>query len=415
MTALAWSAAPVPPGKAAHAEFVTWRKAHASGNEEWAEIVNRYRTRLAAAGDAPASVERKIRAIEAYDEGEFYDRIYASASGLPAAPNALLAAALRGRPRGKALDVAMGQGRNALFMASQGWSVTGFDVSTRGLDRARRAARARRLRIQAIHACDEDFDFGREQWDLIALIYPIEKRSVLRVREALRPGGIVVMEVAHKSASGARFEYESGELMEIFDGFLWLRYEEVTTLPDWGAEKGPAKLIRLVAEKPGGADHRGARRPGQTNPVRPLRPAGGRAAIEEAAPGPASLWCASASQATARHRNGMYSIRPPTHGPPSPPQSMTHAEHAVSWDTITRPCVVERSSKSSSSPTLGLLVQHNFDNFDLRAGDPCHSARIDLDLRSEGRGHDPSIVTALKQIVTPPTPTPCPPRAPFNP
>jgi hypothetical protein len=38
-------------------------------------------------------------------------------------------------------------------------------------------------------ASDEEFDFGTEQWDLITILYPIEKRSVYRVRQALRVDG----------------------------------------------------------------------------------------------------------------------------------------------------------------------------------------------------------------------------------
>jgi SAM-dependent methyltransferase len=255
----AWTAPRPAPAKAAHEAFVTWRKANVNSTEGWAETLSRYRAKLASDGEDEASMERKVRAIEAYDEGEFYDTIDATAPGFSTAPNDLLAWAIRGRRRGKALDVAMGQGRNALYMASRGWDVTGFDVSAAGLDKARQDARARRLRIHAVHSSDEDFEFGRERWDLIALIYPMEKRSVRRVREALRPGGIVVMEVAHKSASGAPFEYGSGELPALFEGFLIRRYEEAAALPDWGRGKGPLKLIRLVAEKPGGA----------ASPVRP--------------------------------------------------------------------------------------------------------------------------------------------------
>ena len=103
--------------------------------------------------------------------------------------------------------------------------------------------------MHAVHASDEEFDFGREEWDLIAILYAIEKRSVLRVREALRPGGLVVVEGAHRDASGGEWEFESNELLRIFEGFTILKYEEVTDSYDWASAK-PLRMVRLFAQKP---------------------------------------------------------------------------------------------------------------------------------------------------------------------
>lgn len=140
------------------------------------------------------------------------------------------------------------QGRNAVYLATHGWNVTGFDVSDVGLRTAERLANSRSVKIKVVLSSDEDFDFGKARWDLIAMIYAIEKRSVHRIRTALKPGGLVVIEAGHKSASGAPFEYESKELLRIFEGFRILRYEETTDIPDWGKE--PIRLVRLIAEKP---------------------------------------------------------------------------------------------------------------------------------------------------------------------
>jgi 2-polyprenyl-3-methyl-5-hydroxy-6-metoxy-1,4-benzoquinol methylase len=150
---------------------------------------------------------------------------------------------------GQALDVGMGQGRNSIYLAAQRWEVTGLDVSETGLQKARQIAAHTGVSIQTVFSSDEDVDFGRNRWDLIAVIYGMEKRSVYRARDALKPGGIVVVEAGQISASSAPFEYESGELLKIFKGFHILKYEEQTALPDWS--KNPIRLVRLVAEKPG--------------------------------------------------------------------------------------------------------------------------------------------------------------------
>jgi hypothetical protein len=99
-----------------------------------------------------------------------------------------------------------------------------------------------------VHASDEELDFGRERWDLIAIIYAIEKRSVYRVRDALKPGGLVVIEAGHIETSAAPFEYRSNELLEIFRGFLILKYKDTSGTYDWGPER--IRLVRLVAQKP---------------------------------------------------------------------------------------------------------------------------------------------------------------------
>lgn len=103
------------------------------------------------------------------------------------------------------------KGRNALHLAKLAWDVTGFDVSQAVLHQAQRLATAAAVKIRTVHASDEEFAFGTEQWDLIVIVYPIEKRSVHRVRQALKPNGIVVVECTHKENSGALFEYDSNE------------------------------------------------------------------------------------------------------------------------------------------------------------------------------------------------------------
>ncbi len=47
-------------------------------------------------------------------------------------PNAFLVQTAKRLKPGKALDIAMGQGRNAVFLATQGWDVTGYDLADEG-------------------------------------------------------------------------------------------------------------------------------------------------------------------------------------------------------------------------------------------------------------------------------------------
>jgi methylase of polypeptide subunit release factors len=69
------------------------------------------------------------------------------------------------RKPGKALDLGTGQGRNAIFLASTGWTVTGVDISEVAIAEAKKNAAARKVQIDAIVGDLDTYDFGREQWD----------------------------------------------------------------------------------------------------------------------------------------------------------------------------------------------------------------------------------------------------------
>ena len=235
-------------GQAAFQVFLRWKNLPANAQLTWPAAIAKYREKLLSDGLNADAADRTMRLIEAYDEAELYDRVYAGPPEFNTRPNQLLVDAIRDVKPGRALDVGMGQGRNAIHLARNGWSVTGFDVSAVGLRKAEAQAAALGLSVRCVLASDEEFDFGRDEWDLIAIIYAIEKRSVHRAAAALKPGGIVVVEAGHKETSGAPFEFETNELLRIFDGFRILRYEDTSGAYDWGTER--IRLVRLVAQKP---------------------------------------------------------------------------------------------------------------------------------------------------------------------
>jgi SAM-dependent methyltransferase len=237
-------------GFAAYQKFQVWRATQSKQlADSWDATVEAYRSKLQAEGMSAGAAERTLRLVAAHDEATLYDPAFAQEKPpFQTEPNRLLVEAVKGRKAGTALDVAMGQGRNALFLARGGWNVTGFDVSAVGLEKARALAAKAGLRLQAVHASHEEFDFGTSRWDLVALLYPIEKRSVFKVREALRPSGLVVIECALRTENGPPSEYAHNELLEIFAGFRILKYEEPLAMHDWAQKR--MKLVRLIAQKP---------------------------------------------------------------------------------------------------------------------------------------------------------------------
>lgn len=170
-------------------------------------------------------------------------------------PNQLLVDSVRGRPPGAALDVACGSGRNALQLASLGWKVTGVDISDVALRLAGEQAARRKLKLELLDADIATWDFGRERWDLVALVYagPAMTPEILqKVQHSLRAGGLVVLEwfapaPGVKRGQDASLRARLGELFGPGAGFEILRDEVVEDLPDWGWSKTP--LLRFVARR----------------------------------------------------------------------------------------------------------------------------------------------------------------------
>jgi 2-polyprenyl-3-methyl-5-hydroxy-6-metoxy-1,4-benzoquinol methylase len=105
---------------------------------------------------------------------EQYNAIY-SDDGAQAtfnhAPNAFLVEFAKTLKPGLALDVGMGQGRNTIYLAQQGWQVTGFDLSETGVKLAREQAAKLQVKVTAVVADAAAYDFGEARWDLILFSY----------------------------------------------------------------------------------------------------------------------------------------------------------------------------------------------------------------------------------------------------
>jgi len=83
----------------------------------------------------------------------------------------LLQYAIVDRKPGTAIDLGMGEGRNAIFLASKGWRVTGVDFSTEAVNQAKSRAAAAHVAIDAVIQDLDAYDLGRSKWDLIAMFY----------------------------------------------------------------------------------------------------------------------------------------------------------------------------------------------------------------------------------------------------
>src|SRR5262249_28874365 len=161
-----------------------------------------YRKVLVGQGLTASEVERHIRVINERGqklEIERWNRILTAEKPMfYTKPNAFLVEMTRAVSPGKALDVGMGQGRNALYLAQQGCTGTGFDPADKAVAAAETEAKRLGVKLTALVLREDQFDFGREQWDLIVLSYVGARGLVSRVHDSLKPGGLVVLEAFHR-------------------------------------------------------------------------------------------------------------------------------------------------------------------------------------------------------------------------
>ena len=115
-----------------------------------------------------------------------------------AQPNRLFAAEVEGLPPGRALDVASGEGRNAVWLAERGWRVTAIDFSDVALAKAARLAESRGVEVEWVVGDVLEHELGTQAFDLVAVLYlqlpHAELARVLRsAAAALAPGGTLVV------------------------------------------------------------------------------------------------------------------------------------------------------------------------------------------------------------------------------
>ena len=109
------------------------------------------------------------------------------------------------------LCLAEGEGRNAVFLAERGFQVTGVDGSKVGLEKAKRLARERGVKLETIVADLREYDPGSARWDAIVSIWchlPPDLRAALHPKlvTALAPGGVLLLEHYHPR----QLEYRTG-------------------------------------------------------------------------------------------------------------------------------------------------------------------------------------------------------------
>lgn len=152
--------------------------------------------------------------------------------------------------KGKAIDIAMGEGRNAVFLASQGFQVEGVDASSKAIEKAKALAAAKNVSVEAKVQNLDFFLMPLMRYDTIVMTYfkPVP-RFFSEIRRGLVHGGTVLLE-AHtveqlRAAPNPLIEiqdcYKPNEVLSLLKEFQILFYREI---PD-----GTAHTVQAIALK----------------------------------------------------------------------------------------------------------------------------------------------------------------------
>jgi len=163
------------------------------------------------------------------------------------------------------LSVADGEGRNSVWLAQQGMDVTASEISPVALEKARKLAAGRGVKVNFERADLLAYDWPEAAYDAVVAVFiqfvgPQERASVFSgIRRAVKPGGTVMLQgytpkqLEYKTGGPSSEEnlYTAALLRESFAGWEILRLDEYDDdLSEGMGHNGRSALIGMVAKKP---------------------------------------------------------------------------------------------------------------------------------------------------------------------
>ena len=193
------------------------------------------------------------------DERSSWNAKFSSGSHVSLEPDPLLIAAwseyieplLGSSAQKRALDVAGGVGRHALYLAERGWNTTLIDVSDKGIELARKNAQQRGIKIDFRNEDLRSAELGSERYDMILVFFYLQRELFPALIRALSPGGILIYKTytqEHPRVSGGKGPIhpmhllEPNELLKAFSSLYVLFYRETVV------GKGVAELVATKSQ-----------------------------------------------------------------------------------------------------------------------------------------------------------------------
>lgn len=152
-------------------------------------------------------------------------------------------------PKGRVLDVAMGEGRNALYLAEQGFEVEGVDIDQNAVKTCKERASKRGIKIQAYIADLTGYQILEENYDLILCFRYLQRDLIPKMKAGLKSGGVIIYEtflidqhIRFGTPKHREYCFKQNELLRFFKDFRILYYREGFVTED-------KALAGLVAQK----------------------------------------------------------------------------------------------------------------------------------------------------------------------
>tara|TARA_B100000686_G_scaffold270802_1_gene287279 strand:+ start:2210 stop:2845 length:636 start_codon:yes stop_codon:yes gene_type:complete len=151
-------------------------------------------------------------------------------------------------PIGRALDVAMGEGRNGVFLSLKGFDVVGVDISEEGLRKAQKLAKENNVKIETRVVDLENARFEKNAYEAVICSYYMQRDLFPKMKAALKRGGMILVEtynqdyLKYNSRFKPQWALEENELLKLLHDFKIIRYQAV--------DDGKLAYSSILAQKP---------------------------------------------------------------------------------------------------------------------------------------------------------------------
>jgi len=152
-------------------------------------------------------------------------------------------------PKGRVLDLAMGNGRNTIYLSKLGFDVEGIDISFEAVNAASELSQRAGVTTKTQVADLEKYGVGKETYDVIICFNYLQRSLIPQIKDGLVKGGMVVYEtyIVDQTQFGKPNNPDyllwHNELLNMFSDFRCLRYRE-------GIFEGPRAIASIIAQKP---------------------------------------------------------------------------------------------------------------------------------------------------------------------
>ena len=152
-------------------------------------------------------------------------------------------------PKGRVLDIAMGSGRNAVYLAGLGFDVEGVDISPESINSALELARNAGVNIKAqVADLENNYVIKKDTYQVIMCFNYLQRLLIPQIKDGLLKGGMVIYEtfiVDQKQfgkPTNPNYLLKHNELLDLFRDFRCLRYHE-------GIIEGRKAVAGIISQK----------------------------------------------------------------------------------------------------------------------------------------------------------------------